>query len=139
MPKEDYLIKYIEKLHRVIAAMLGLKESGKGEQVMEIADEALIEYLGLSVQDIMKISEAEFEKHIRLNNYGVTFLEKICELFVVLTDTCYDLGKQDQMRDVCKKALILYRLLNEKDKTFSFERESIISELEEISKNQITE
>jgi hypothetical protein len=39
-------------------------------------------------------------------------------------------GKEQNAKNIYLKCLQLYRLLNEKDKTFSFERERIISELE---------
>ena len=39
MPKEDYLLKYLEKLSRVIAAMLGLRDKGFPEDALKLADE----------------------------------------------------------------------------------------------------
>ena len=52
MPKEDYLLKYIEKLSRVIAALLGLKESGKTEEIIRIADETYSEAITVSIHEI---------------------------------------------------------------------------------------
>ena len=39
MPKEDYLLKYLEKLSRVIAAMLGFRDKGFPEDALQLADE----------------------------------------------------------------------------------------------------
>jgi hypothetical protein len=52
MPKEDYLLKYLEKLSRVIAAMLGLRDKGFPEDTLKLADETYKELLSIHLEDI---------------------------------------------------------------------------------------
>lgn len=133
MPKEDYLIKYLEKLGKVVVAMLGLKSSGKNLEAIEAADSICSEILTVSLDEVLLMTSDEFEKLLRKNNFNTNYLEKLGDLLVVTTDTYFDLNKLDEMKEISKKALILYRILNEKDSTFSFERESTIAELKRIS------
>ncbi len=132
MPKEDYLLKYIEKLSRVIAALLGLKESGKTEEIIRIADETYTEAITVSIQEILEMSVSDFVELIEKNTLNISHLEKLCELSIIVVDTLYETGNYDDMKKLAGKTLLLYRKLSEKDKTFSFERETIITDLENI-------
>ncbi len=132
MPKEDYLLKYIEKLSRVIAALLGLKESGKTEEIIRIADETYSEAITVSIQEILEMNDSDFSELIEKNTLNISHLEKLCELSIIVVDTLYETGNYDDMKKLAGKTLLLYRKLSEKDKTFSFERETIITDLENI-------
>ena len=132
MPKEDYLLKYIEKLSRVIAALLGLKESGKTEEIIRIANETYSEAITVSIQEILEMNYSDFSELIEKNTLNISHLEKLCELSIIVVDTLYETGNYDDMKKLAGKTLLLYRKLSEKDKTFSFERETIITDLENI-------
>jgi len=132
MPKEDYLLKYIEKLSRVIAALLGLKESGKTEEIIRIADETYSEAITVSIQEILEMSDSDFMELIEKKTLNISHLEKLCELSIIVVDTLYETGNYDDMKKLAGKTLLLYRKLSEKDKTFSFERETIMTDLENI-------
>lgn len=130
MPKEDYLMKYLEKLGSVIAAMLGLRLKGAVGEAIRVSDETFGELLSLSLDDILKLSDEEFESVVEKENFTATLLEPLASM-AFQTYLCYDqLGDMQARKAFGRKALILYRLLNKKDKTFSFEREAIIEELE---------
>jgi hypothetical protein len=129
MPKEDYLIKYLEKLSRVIAAMLGLREKGFAEDALRQADETYNELLAIDLEVMAIMPVSEFEDIVKRLGYTSTYLDALAKL-TVETVRCYEArGENLNVRIFSEKALLLYRLLNEKDKTFSFEREMIIAEL----------
>ena len=129
MPKEDYLLKYLEKLSRVIAAMLGLREKGFPEDALRMADETYKELLSLDLDMLAGMPVAEFDALIKKLGYTPTYIEALAKL-TFETACCYaENDDKPKMRIFNEKALLLYCLLNEKDKTFSFEREMIISEL----------
>ena len=50
MPKEDYLLKYLEKLSRVIAAMLGFMTKDSPEDALKLADETYKELLSIHLK-----------------------------------------------------------------------------------------
>ncbi|HET7732416.1 MAG TPA: hypothetical protein VFK73_01160 [Paludibacter sp.] len=135
MPKEDYLLKYLEKLSRVIAAMIGLRDKGFPEDAIRLADEAYKELLNFNVEELAVMPVEKFIQVVRDAGYTSTYLEALAKL-------SYETGYAFQMQDKAgfanvffQKTLQIYYLLNEKDKTFSFEREMIISELSEKLNN----
>ncbi|HEY6915414.1 MAG TPA: hypothetical protein VI413_12120 [Paludibacter sp.] len=135
MPKEDYLLKYLEKLSRVIAAMIGLRDKGFPEDAIRLADEAYKELLNFNVEELAVMPVEKFVQIVRDAGYTSTYLEALAKL-------SYETGYAFQMQDNAgfanvffQKTLQIYYLLNEKDKTFSFEREMIISELSEKLNN----
>ncbi len=130
MPKEDYLLKYLEKLSRVIAAMLGLRDKGFPEDALRLADETYKELLTIHLDDISTIPANEFIEIIKRENYTSAYIEALA-FITKETAACFEQKNNiENTRTFNEKALLLYNLLNEKDKTFSFERELIISELE---------
>ena len=130
MPKEDYLLKYLEKLSRVIAAMLGLRDKGFPEDALRLADETYKELLTIHLDDISTIPTNEFIEIIKKENYTSAYIEALA-FITKETAACFEQKNNVvNTRTFNEKALLLYNLLNEKDKTFSFERELIISELE---------
>lgn len=130
MPKEDYLIKYLEKLSRVIAAMLGLRDKGFPEDAIRLADETFKEMLKYDLSTLAIMPVSEFIEIIKKEDFSANYIECLAKI-AHETAISFELkGDMQKMRLFSEKALLLYRFLNEKDKTFSFERESIISDLE---------
>jgi hypothetical protein len=133
MPKEDYLLRYLEKLSRVIAAMLGLRIKGLPDESLHLADETYKDMLDLNVAEIGVLSAEVFQEIIRKHAYTNSYLEIITELTHETAHSFREKGEEENAKRFYGKALQLYYLLNEKDKTFSFEREQIIAELEELT------
>ncbi|MCE5331164.1 MAG: hypothetical protein LLF95_03370 [Bacteroidales bacterium] len=130
MPKEDYLLKYLEKLSRMIAAMLGLRGKGLPEDALRLADETYKELLALDLENISIMPVSEFIEIVKKESYTSAYIEALAKITKETAD-CFELkNDSEKTRIFNEKALLLYKLLNEKDKTFSFERELIISELE---------
>jgi len=133
MPKEDYLLKYLEKLSRVIAAMLGLREKGFPQDALRQADETYNELLAIDLETLAIMPAGEFDALVRKHGYSSTYIDALAKL-TVETARCYGAECENlKMRIFSEKALLLYRLLNEKDRTFSFEREMIITELKQLA------
>ncbi|HLP04159.1 MAG TPA: hypothetical protein VK152_01900 [Paludibacter sp.] len=131
MPKEDYLLKFLEKLSRVVAAMLGLREKGFPEDALRLADETFRELLDFNLAELSVMPVEEFIGLVREKGYSPTYLEALAQLSLQSAETYISMNQNGLARLFHVKALQLYYLLNEKDKTFSFEREIMISSLEE--------
>lgn len=134
MPKEDYLLKYLEKLSRVIAAMFGFRDKGFPEDALRLADETYKELLDFKVDELAVMPVEKFVEIIRKTGYSSTYLESLAQL-------AFETAKSFQLKDneffaqsFYRKTLELYYILNEKDKTFSVEREMIISEIKDLIK-----
>jgi hypothetical protein len=132
VPKEDYLLKYLEKLSRVIAAMLGLRDKGFPEDAIRLADETYKELLEFGVDELAAMPVEEFVELIRKTGYTSTYLETLAKLSHETANSFYLQENMEFANSFFKKTLQIYYLLNEKDKTFSFEREMVISELKEL-------
>jgi len=130
VPKEDYLLKYLEKLSRVIAAMLGFRDKGFPEDGLHLADETYKEMLDIDLDELAVMPVDKFVERVRKENYNPYYLQAIAQLTYETADSYMAQGNDQSAHSFYFKCLYLYRLLNEKDKTFSFEREMIISELE---------
>ena len=93
MPKEDYLLKYLEKLSRVIAAMLGLRDKGFPEDALRLADETYKELLTIHLEDIATIPANEFIEIIKKENYTSAYIEALA-LITKETAACFEKKKQ---------------------------------------------
>jgi hypothetical protein len=134
VPKEDYLLKYLEKLSRVIAAMFGFRDKGYPEEAIRLADETYKELLDFNIDELAIMSIDEFVEMVQKKRYSSTYLEALAKLAHETANSFQLLDNKIFARVYFTKALHLYYLLNEKDKTFSFERETMISELLQLTK-----
>jgi hypothetical protein len=133
MPKEDYLLKYLEKLSRVIAAMMGFRDKGFPEDAIRLANETFKEILSLDVDSISIMPVDKFIEIVRKFSFTSSYLEALAQLCVETAECYKTKADLEKMLLFSEKALLLYLLLNEKDKTFSFERENIIFKLKELT------
>jgi hypothetical protein len=133
VPKEDYLLKYLEKLSRVIAAMLGLRDKGFPEDALRLADETYKELLGFDVEELAIMPVEKFVELIHKHGYTSSHLEIMARLAHETANALNTRTDSENSNSFYEKTLQLYYLLNEKDKTFSFEREMIIDELKQLT------
>ena len=129
MPKEDYLIKYLEKLSRAVAAMLGFRDKGFPEDAIRLADETYRELLGNGNDEILAMNNERFVELVQKAGYSSTYIESTAQLTEQTADSYAELNENEKAQSFYSHALQLYDYLNEKDKTFSFEREMKISAL----------
>ena len=132
MPKEDYLLKYLEKLSRVIAAMLGFRDKGFPDEALRLADETYKEMLNIDLEELSNMPVEVFIEKVRKENYNASYLHAFAQLTHETADSFFSKGVESKAQIFYIKTLQLYYLLNEKDRTFSFERELIITELNKI-------
>ncbi len=132
MPKEDYFLKYIEKLNRVIAAMFGFREKGFPEDALRLAQEAYKEMLDLDLDALAGMPEADFEILLDKENIHISYLEYLAEILKETAEAYDKRGKRDTAILFYQKSMATLIFLTQKDKTFSWERESKINQLKEI-------
>ncbi len=129
MPQEDYLLKYIEKLSQVIAAMLGFRQNGLTDDALRLADETYTELLDTNLKNILSMPISEFKNKLQISNFNPSIIDALAKISFETTQTYRLRGDFSNMQKFREKALFLYCLLNETDKTFSFEREELINKL----------
>jgi len=131
MPKEDYLLKYLEKLSRVIAAMIGFRDKGFPEDALKLADETFKELFDYNAEELAIMPLDKFVEILKKTAYTSTYLEILAKIANETADAYQMLGNKEFASVFYRKTLEIYYMLNEKDKTFSFEREMKIAELKE--------
>ncbi len=131
MPKEDYLLKFIEKLNRVIAAMIGFQEKGFPEDALRLAQEAYSEMLSVDLASLGSLSEKEFQELLTDKNINASYLEYLAEI-LFQTGKVYEKQQSPVSIVFYKKSLQTLEFLITKDKTFSFERETKINMLKTL-------
>lgn len=129
MPKEDYLQKYLEKLSRVIAAMLGFRDKGFPEDALRLVEETYKELLDIDLEELAIMPVEKFIDIIKKASYSAQHLELLAQLTRETANSFSAKNESDIAKGFYAKSLQLYYLLSEKDKTFSFEREEIIQQL----------
>lgn len=80
MPKEDYLLKYLEKLSRVIAAMLGFREKGFSDESLRLADETFKELLNFNLEELAVLPVEKFIDLIRNEKFNSSYIRRNCTI-----------------------------------------------------------
>ena len=141
MEQKDYLLREIEKIGAVMRAILN-RFTGNTENLaitvekrFEQTKEQLFVETGLDLDEFLKLDMAETKKFIRhFNGINTVNLELLAE--ILFHSGIENKSVTDKL--VLSKALILYELCNETDKTFSADRENkieIIKRLQPFTKS----
>ena len=141
MEQKDYLLREIEKIGAVMRAILN-RFTGNTENLaitvekrFEQTKEQLFVDTGLDLDEFLKLDMAETKEFIRhFKGINIANLELLAE--ILFHSGIENKSVTDKL--VLSKALILYELCNETDKTFSADRENkieIIKRLQPFTKS----
>lgn len=130
MPQEDYILRELEKLSQLLAFLLGLRKSGKTTETSTLVDDTFKNYFDTDLQGLVQMSEDDFTTKINSLNSNPQILEHLAKITLELALNFEISGEHFSAFNFKRKTLTLLYLLNEKDKTFSYERETLIAELE---------
>lgn len=132
MQQKDYLLREIEKIG-LLLKMIFNKIAGKeenyaltSENQFEEEKELLLHEIGFNIDIFLLIEESGIEHYISkfdgIRGSNIELLADIIKVMGKKTDSA-------KTKEYLKRALKLYELCNSIDKTFSFDRESKISEI----------
>ncbi len=133
MRQEDFILREIEKIGTLLMALMGkMKKSGQstaistGEQ-MNASRELLKEELGFDLDKFMLLKEDELGPYLS-EFQGMNTANREC-----LADLLKEMGeKAGSGLAHLEKALAMYELCKIEDKTFSFDRERKIGEIQQL-------
>ncbi|MDO9257654.1 MAG: hypothetical protein Q7U54_19210 [Bacteroidales bacterium] len=138
MEKRDYLIDQIEQLGQALAQIFSklFRQSNQGKvpEAIEMTSRSLKTELDLDLAEISSIPPGDFiitlQKVKKLNH---TNLELLADILLQVADATFiDDLKSDESFNLYSKCLEIYNHLNERDLTYSFERESKIARIQNI-------
>jgi hypothetical protein len=127
MYQKDFILRMIEMMGDLIAAILGKIKNGKLEQAALAIENAYYDFLkedagffrGLPKE---KLTEDLIKKH----NYTNGHLEILAGLFFAEAELLDAEGNYSKSLETYEKALLLYIFVDNGTKTFSFDTESRI-------------
>lgn len=138
MEKRDYLIDQIEQLGQALAMifskLLGFKNQGKVPEAIEMTSLSLKSELNLDLDELMAIPTEDFVSRMKEDKkFNYTNLELLADILLHIADELYQ-RNSDSMQDLnfYDKALKVYKYLNERDLTYSFERQAKIERIESV-------
>ena len=129
MEQKDYLLREIEKIGAVLRAILnrftGITENLaiSVENRFEQTKEQLLNETGLDLDEFLKLEHSETKEFIRhFKGFNIVNLEMLAEILFLSGLK----NETDSDKGLLAKALLLYELCNETDKTYATERENKI-------------
>jgi len=88
--------------------------------------------LDLNLEELNQMPVELFVERVRKENFIPSYLQAFAQIMHETANSYSLKGNESTAQVFYIKTLQLYYLLNEKDRTFSFERELIITELNKI-------
>ena len=122
MQRQDYIIKQIDQLGKVLskllADVLGLKHDLKITEAETIVNTVFEKDLGFNFDELLKIKDAELIAFLSSNKFDLISMEELANLFFEIGDSSTEKEKQV---NCFSKAKIIYNHLNSERKTYSFD------------------
>jgi antitoxin component YwqK of YwqJK toxin-antitoxin module len=123
MYQKDYILRMIEMLGDMIAAILGLIKKGEYRQASEEMAKIYYKMLKEDAAFFRNIPENELtHKLLRQYNYTNGHLEILAELFYAEAELEYAQGNSTNCIEYLKKALMLFKFIDREYKTYSSAR-----------------
>ena len=135
MYQKDYILRMVEMIAELIAGILGLIKKGDFRKASTSIDNAYFDFLKQDASLFRSIhKEKVTEKLIKEHNYTNGHLEILSELFYAEAELLYAKGNHSESIEFYEKTLILYEFVAKELKSFSFDKQSKIS----LIQNRIT-
>ena len=132
MFQKDYILRMIEMIGDLIAALLGLIKKGDFEQAEKIIERGYIELLRRDASFFQLIPREQLtDKLLGDHHYTNGHLEILSELFFAEATLSEAQNKLDNSIIYYEKSLTLLEFLEKEDKTWSAKREDRIKLLNE--------
>ena len=135
MVRRDYLQNQIDLLGRVLgkvlADLLGLKNTGEINEGIKVTYQALKEELNIDLEELLKLSNEDFIHEIqtvhKFNSYNLEILAEI--LFVISEQTFNKKLLENETLSIHLKSIALFQYVEKLENTYSFERNLKIDQL----------
>jgi hypothetical protein len=132
MYQRDYILKMIEMMGDLIAGILGLIRKGKYRQASQSLENAYTDFLKQDASLLQSIPKEDLtSKLLKEHNYTNGHLEILSELFYAQAELSYAQGKRNDSIEFYEKSLILLDFIAKESKTFSIEKQSRVSFIQE--------
>ncbi len=137
MEQKDYILREIEKISKILQAigqkLFGGNNSNKSDLDNEnVLTNMLLDQLNFDINKLDSLDNTEFEKYIEsIKGFNYDNIEYFADLL-------FQIGLSSgfhKSQEYFTRSLRLYEYVNKQTKTFSFDRESAISEIKGLLKS----
>jgi hypothetical protein len=135
MEKRDYLMDQIEQLGRALAMILsklmGFRNEGKVPESIELTSLSLKTELDLDLDELSAIPTEDFVSRMKGDKkFNYANLEILADILLHIADDINESNTGSrQGLNFYNKALKVYTYLNERDLTYSFDRQAKIERI----------
>lgn len=135
MEQEDYIKRQIDQigyvLGKILSDLLGLKTQGRLNDGMGMVSPIFKKELDLNVDELISIPPDVFIQTLtgnnKLNNDSLNCLAEI--LFLLSENADKSDPNGDIMRELKRKALLIYEYVDETSSTYSYDRHLIVEKI----------
>jgi len=136
MYQKDYILRMIEMIGTMIAAIIGKIKKGDFDQASEELGNIYYDMLKEDASFFRSIPENELtQKLLQNHNYTNGHLEILAELFNAEAVLCMAQGDNGGGLEYSRKSLIIFEFIDAEQKTYSLER---INKIEAIRKRVLS-
>jgi hypothetical protein len=135
MASRDYLIRQFEEMGIFLATLLRrvlkMKDEKQQAGIESVVRESLLQETKLDIDQVIVLDEREFLDVVKEHFTSEDQLEKLADILNVLgqgVEHAFSMTKANYIL----KSVFLYKYLQEKSTSYSFERRTKILELEEL-------
>ncbi|OFY64552.1 MAG: hypothetical protein A2V64_13745 [Bacteroidetes bacterium RBG_13_43_22] len=132
MYQKDYILRMIEMIGDLIAGILGLVRKGDFNKASEEIGRLYYDVLREDSSFFRKIPEEDLtNKLLQEHNYTNGHLEILAELLYAEAELEFARGNKKEALEFSGKSLILFKYIDNEQKTYSFERDKKMKLLRE--------
>lgn len=131
MIQKDLIQRLIQDISRFAVKMMGLK----GEEALEAINESLFDDLKIDSDYLSGLTpENVLEKLQKDKGFNVHQIEYIAEILAKKGEVLIDLNQIESGRNAIQKALVLFDFVDQKEQTYSIERQTKIQKVKQLIK-----
>ena len=135
MEQKDYLMRYFEQMGIVLAALLGFRKKGDGKGGLEVINEALKDMTRMDSQELNAVPEELLVSELTVKrNLLPDQIKFIAEMLFQEAEFYGMDDRPDEAFLRYRKTYLLYRYIDEKEKTWSQEQADRMKLLERMTR-----
>lgn len=133
MYQKDYIMRMIEEIGTVVAALLGFREKGDSQKAMELIEKTLRSHFDTNLDQLLSVSEEDFLVEVTLITKEDSALQLIAEMLYQNGLVLIDDNGARALESMVRSLLIFY-YLDAESNTYNLNWTNRIKEIDQIIK-----
>ena len=130
MSFEDYLVNYFRQLGEVLAAVLLRRKKEQYDEALEMINQALSGWLKVDLSKFEKFNPEQIDALLNIASHDLEHEKAICELFYQKFVTFREMNHEKEALVAAQNASYFLKKIETLTKTYSFEHQQKLVELE---------